>query len=156
MGESEWKNAGWVSGLGKWAWIILILLGVLRIITELALIVPAMALWEENRAAYAFLFPGVLYPFPNPIVGLIWPMIGGIVSIVVALFIIRPKFSKPCGEKDWEALYGWTLNLGGKNVPWMFIWGIIFVIFGWFYLTGVFVMLPAVMLIWFGPRTYEW
>ena len=156
MGESEWKHAGWVSSLGKWAWIILFAQGIIRIPVELAALIPAMVLWEEGRAAYALLFPGDLYPVLNPIAGLIWPLIGGIISIIVSLFIIRPKFSKPCGEKDWETLYGWTLKLGSKNVPWMFIWGIIFMIFSWFYLTGVFVILPAIMLIWAGPRKYEW
>ncbi|NHJ22534.1 MAG: hypothetical protein EAX91_16425 [Candidatus Lokiarchaeota archaeon] len=155
MGETEWKHAGWVSGLGKWAWIILLILGVLRIIVELVGLIPAIAAWESARALWDV---GLLGPFPvpHPILGLIWPLIGGIISIFLALIIIRPKFSNPCGEKDWETLYGWTLKLGGKNVPWMFIWGIIFMIFGWFYITGVFVLIPAIMLIWFGPRKYEW
>jgi len=156
MGESEWKHAGWVSGLGKWAWIILFVLGIIRILAELGTVLIALPAWEATRAAFAILYPGVLYTVPHPIVGLLWPLIGGLISIIVALFIIRPKFSKPCGEKDWETLYGWTLKLGSKNVPWMFIWGIIFTIFGWFYLTGVLVMLPAIMLIWAGPRKYEW
>ncbi|MBY9016310.1 MAG: hypothetical protein KGD68_11500 [Candidatus Lokiarchaeota archaeon] len=156
MGETEWKHAGWVSSLGKWAWIILFALGIIRILYELAILIPTMLIWEEARAAFALLYPGVLYTVPNPIAGLIWPLIGGIISIIVSLFIIRPKFSKPCGEKDWETLYGWTLKFGSINVPWMFIWGIIFMIFGWYYVTGAFVMLPAIMLIWAGPREYNW
>ncbi len=155
MGESEWKHAGWVSGLGKWAWIILFALGIVRILVELAVLIPVVIAWEAARAAWVLAF-GTPYPVAMPIAGIIWPLIGGIISIVVALFIIRPKFSKPCGEKDWETLYGWTLKLGSTNIPWMFIWGIIFVIFGWFYITGVFVILPAIMLIWAGPRKYEW
>ena len=79
-----------------------------------------------------------------------------IIGIVISLLVIRPKFSDPCGAKDWDALYGWTLNLGGKNVPWMFIWGIIYGIFGWYSWPAVFIMLPAIMLIWVGPRKYEW
>ena len=154
--ESEWQHASWVSTLGKWAWLLLLLTGVGRIFFELAVAIPAITIWEAGRDAYAILMPGSPYNVLHPIVGLIWPIIGGIISIFVALIVIKPKFSKPCGEKDWEALYGWTLNLGGKNVPWMFIWGIIFTIFGWFYVTGAFVMLPAIMLIWAGPRTYEW
>ena len=153
MGESEWKHAGWVSGLGKWAWIILLALGIIRILVEIGTLIPAMVLWEEGRALAALLL--IPYTVPHPITALIWPLIGGIISIFVSLIIIRPKFSKQCGEKDWEALYGWTLKLGGANVPWMFIWGIIFMIFGWFYITGVFVLLPAIMLIWAGPRKYD-
>jgi hypothetical protein len=78
------------------------------------------------------------------------------VGIVIAVFIIRPKFSKPCGEKDWDALYGWTLKLGGAYVPWMFIWGIILFLFGWYGWGALVVLLPAIMLIWFGPKKYDW
>jgi len=146
--ESEWKHAEWVSPLGKWAWLILLLSGVGRILIGLATVIPRIVAWV---AAGAFAFNN-----PMPIGGFVWPLIAGIISIVVSLIVIKPKFSKLCGEKDWEALYGWTLNLGGKNVPWMFIWGIIFTIFSWVYVTSVFVMLPAIMLIWAGPRKYEW
>ena len=157
MGESEWKHAGWVSGLGKWAWIILLLLGIGRILVELGTFMAAIVPWATAQAAWVSTF-GTPYPVAmplGPLGALIWGLIGGLLTLIVALFIIRPKFSKPCGEKDWEALYGWTLKLGA-NIPWMFIWGIIYVIFGWGYFTGIFVMLPAIMLIWFGPRKYEW
>jgi len=32
MGESEWQHASWVSSLGKWAWIIGILNGVIGLL----------------------------------------------------------------------------------------------------------------------------
>ena len=156
MGESEWKHAGWVSGLGKWAWIIFLVTGILGIIVGLATTIPRIIAWGITRDAWVLAFPGIPYTVPMPLGGLGWNIISGIISIVLTLFIIRPKFSKPCGEKDWEALYGWTLNLGGKNVPWMFIWGIIYGIFGWYSWPAVFIMLPAIMLIWVGPRKYEW
>jgi len=35
MGESEWQHASWVSALGKWAWIIGILNGIVGIIVAL-------------------------------------------------------------------------------------------------------------------------
>ena len=153
MGESEWKPAGWVSGLGKWAWIILFVLGILHIIVGLATTIGA---WATAQAAWALTFPSIPYPVAMPIGSIIWNVIGAIISIAVALFIIRPKFSKPCGEKDWEALYGWSLKLGGAYVPWMFIWGIIYTIFGWYSWPAVFVLLPAIMLIFAGPRKYDW
>ncbi|NVM45281.1 MAG: hypothetical protein HWN79_10215 [Candidatus Lokiarchaeota archaeon] len=156
MGESEWKHAGWVSSLGKWAWIILFVLGIIHIIVGLATAIPLIVAWENARAAWVLAFPGTPFPTPMPIGNLIWNIIGAVISIVVALFIIRPKFSKPCGEKDWEALYGWTLKLGGAKVPWMFIWGIVYAIFGWYSWPAIFVLLPAIMLIFAGPRKYEW
>ena len=156
MGETEWKHAGWVSSLGKWAWIILLVLGILGLIINLATTIPVIAAWQSAKAVWDAAFPGTPYPYPMPIGGLIWNVIGAIISIFVALLIIRPKFSKPCGEKDWETLYGWTLKLGGAKVPWMFIWGIVYVIFGWYNFPGIFILLPAIMLIFAGPRKYDW
>ncbi len=156
MGESDWNHGSWVSTLGKFAWIVLLVMGILGIIVSLVLTLPAIALWEAARAAYALIFPGSVYPVAMPIGGLIWDIIGGVVTIILAFFIIRPKFSKPCGAKDWEALYGWALKLGGTKIPWMLIWGLILVIFGWYYWPGLLVLVPAIMLIFAGPRKYEW
>jgi len=156
MGESEWKHAGWVSGLGKWAWIILLVLGILGIIVGLAATIPGIIAWGIARDAWVLAFPGTPYPYAMPLGALGWNIISGVISIVLVLFIIRPKFSKPCGEKDWEALYGWTLKLGSTKIPWMFVWGIIYGVFGWYSWPAVFIMLPAIMLIWAGPRKYDW
>ena len=153
MGETEWKHAGWVSGIGKWAWIVLLVSGIGGILYGLAVTLPLLVTWEYYRALYASL--AIPYTDPMPIGGLIWNLMGGIVSIVFALFIIRPKFSKPCGAKDWEALYGWTLKLGA-NIPWMLIWGIVLAIFGWWFWPAAFVLIPTFMLIFAGPRKYEW
>ncbi len=156
MGESEWKHAGWVSGLGKWAWIILFVLGIIGLIASLAATIPLIIVWQDAKVAWEAIFP-TPYPVAMPGIGaLVWNIIGAVISIVIALFIIRPKFSKPSGEKDWEALYGWTLKLGSLKVPWMFVWGIIYAIFGWYSWPAIFILLPAIMLIFAGPRKYEW
>jgi hypothetical protein len=145
-----------VSGLGKWAWIILLILAILHIITGLAGSIPVIAAWQSAKAAWDLAFPGTPYPVAMPIGGLIWNIIGAVISLIIVVVIIRPKFSKPCGEKDWESLYGWTLKLGSARVPWMFIWGIVYAIFGWYYWPAVFILLPACMLIFAGPRKYDW
>jgi len=154
--ESEWQYAGWVSGMGKWAWILLFVLPIIGIIVGLVTIIPLIVAWENARAIWVATFPTLPFPTAMPLGTLGWTIISGIISICIALFVIRPKFSKPCGEKDWEALYGWTLKLGGADVPWMFIWGLIYAIFGWYSWPAIFILLPAVMLIWFGPRKYNW
>ena len=148
MEESEWKNAGWVSGLGKWAWIIVLINGIIGLLSSIVQIITYAALWAIRGFAVT---PGV----PGPGISF-WNVIASIVGIVIAVFIIRPKFSKPCGEKDWDALYGWTLKLGGAYVPWMFIWGILLFLFGWYGWGALVVLLPAIMLIWFGPKKYDW
>jgi len=156
MEETEWKHSGWVSGLGKWAWIILLALGIVHIIVALATTIPALIAWQNAKAIWDLAFPGTPYPYAFPLGGLIWNIIGSVISIFVAIIIIRPKFSKPCGEKDWETLYGWTLKLGSLKIPWMFIWGVVYAIFGWYSWPAVFIMLPAIMLIFAGPRKYNW
>jgi len=147
MGESEWKHASWVSGIGKWAWIIGLvngLIGLFWSIFQIAVFAATWAIWGFGFGVT----PGAGISF--------WNLIASIVGIIIAVFIIRPKFSKPCGEKDWEALYGWALKLGGARVPWMFIWGILLFMFGWYGWGGIAVLLPAIMIIFAGPRKYEW
>jgi len=158
MGESEWKHAGWVSGLGKWAWIVLLVQAAIRIVAELGTFLSNIAAWLTAQAAWVSVFST---PYPvamplGPLVVLIWGLIGAIISLVVTLIIIRPKFSKPCGDKDWDTLYEWTLSLGSLRVPWMFIWGAIFAIFSWYSAPAIFIILPAVMLIFAGPKKYNW
>ena len=138
MGESEWQHASWVSTLGKWAWVIGILNGLLGIVTSL----------------YIIVITGLIFPFN--IASQVWNTIASLIGIVIALLIIRPKFSNPCGAKDWDALYNWTLKLGGAKVPWMFIWGILLFMFGWYGWAGLAVLIPAVMLIFAGPKEYKW
>ncbi len=148
MGESEWKHAGWVSGLGKWAWINALVNGIIGLISSLITIMTYAAFWAIWGSWAAPGVPGAGISF--------WNVITSTVGIIIAVFIIRPKFSKPCGEKDWEALYGWALKLGGARVPWMFIWGILLFMFGWYGWGGIAVLLPAIMIIFAGPRKYEW
>ena len=79
-----------------------------------------------------------------------------IIIILLAIAIIRPKFSNKCAAKDWDSLHNWTLNLGGIRLPWMLIWGIIIDIFSWWYWGGLVIIIPALFLIFAGPKKYEW
>jgi len=143
--KPEWQYASLVSGLGKWAWIFGLVNGILELI---------FALWgiSVGLTANAITFPIVVY---TPVYD-IFQIIGAIILIFISFAIIKPKFSSKCADKDWEALYGWTLNLGGTKIPWMLIWGIIFTIISWYYWGGLFVLLPAILLLFMGPRVYNW
>jgi len=144
--KPEWQYASLVSGLGKWAWIFGLINGIIELIWGIYLIIVEInlaALWAYLGYIPAF-FSGA------------WAIIGAIILIFISFAIIKPKFSKKCAEQDWESLYGWTLPLGGTKIPWMLIWGIIFTIFSWYYWGGLFVLLPAILLIFMGPRTYNW
>ena len=142
MGESEWQHASWVSALGKWAWIVIILIDIIGIIWSLYSLITLIA-W---LGVFGLAGSGASA----------WNLFASIIGILLALFVIRPKFSKPCGEKDWDALYGWVLKLGGFNFPWMLIWGLLLFLFGWYGLGALFVLVPAVMLLFAGPKEYKW
>ena len=156
MGETkktEWQYASWVSTLGKWAWVILILQAIISIMVELFWLSTTLAAWEASRPYYVLL--GLPMP-PMPIGGFIWSLIGAIILLAVSFIIIKPKFSKPCGDKDWDSLYDWTLALGNFRIPWMLIWGIVLELFSWYYVAGLVVLLPAIMLLFAGPKEYNW
>ena len=148
MNEQTWQHANLVSGLGKWAWIWGIVNGIIEIIWAIYLI-------GAELAAVAYLASLGITVAPN-LFNAIWYFIGAAILIFISYSIIKPKFSTKCAERDWEALYGWTLDLGGIKIPWMFIWGIIFTIFSWYYFGGLFVLLPACLLLFAGPRPYNW
>ncbi|KKM89254.1 hypothetical protein LCGC14_1250490 [marine sediment metagenome] len=148
--SEEWKHASWVSSLGKWAWIIVIINGIIEIIYFIVLI-------SEIAALNASLPPSfqILIPFWN-----IWGVIAGVIIILIGYIIIRPKFSEKCATKDWDALYNWFLSIGDLRIPWMLIWGIILEILslGWWVggWGGVVILISALVLIFAGPKPYEW
>ncbi len=45
MAETEWQHASWVSLIGKWAWIIGILNGLIGLIWSLISLIPLISLW---------------------------------------------------------------------------------------------------------------
>lgn len=140
--SSEWSHASWVSALGKWAWVIGLINGVLGII------------WGLYSAILAAAIP---YGLGASLVGWgIWTIIGGILTALISVIIILPKFSSKCAAKDWDSLYAWTLKFGSIKIPWMLIWGIVLEIFSWWWWGGVGIILPALFLIFAGPKPYDW
>ena len=59
-------------------------------------------------------------------------------------------------DDDWDSLYEWVLELGSLRLPWMLIWGAIISGFGWYGWAGALILIPAIMLLFFGPQEYEW
>ncbi|MDX1797574.1 MAG: hypothetical protein R3255_02890 [Candidatus Lokiarchaeia archaeon] len=129
----SWQHESWVSILGMLAWIVGIASGAIEIIVGLV-----------GLPLVAF---GWGYP--------IWYIISGIIAIVISFLIILPKFSTKCSKKDWDALYNWTVTLGNIRFPWMLIWGVIMGIFGWGW-GSAFILIPAFVLLFAGPKPYEW
>lgn len=130
--SEEWIHASWVSFLGMIAWIVGILSGTISIIWGLATV------------------PLIFFGFGSPV----WLIISGIIANLMSFFIILPMFSIKCQKKDWDSLLEWVLPIGNIQFPWMLLWGIIFEIFTW--LGGLCVIIPALVLLFAGPKKYEW
>jgi len=141
--ETEEGNPNWskyekfVSDLGKWAWIIGILSGVIYVI---------WGIWGAVTVG-TFLFGfGIGY--------FIWMIIGGIITVLISYAIIKPNFSDKCVDKDWDFLLNWVIDMGSLRFPWMLFWGIILEIFTWW--GGLPILIPAILLLFAGPKKYEW
>ncbi|MFX0134000.1 MAG: hypothetical protein ACFFDN_10190 [Candidatus Hodarchaeota archaeon] len=131
--STEWNHASWVSFLGMIAWIIGIISGVINVI------------WGILTLPY------VIIGWGNPI----WLIISGIIVILISFFIILPKFSNKCSKKDWDSLLNWVIPLGSVRFPLMLFWGIIVSILGYGW-GGLAIIIPALVLIFAGPKPYEW
>jgi len=136
----SWKSLeSFVVLIGKWAWVIVLINGIIDVFWGLWGLFVESLLWT-----YGFFF-GFYY---------VWYLIGGIVAIIFALLIIKRRFSDKCAAKDWDYLFNDVLILGGYRIPWMLIWGIIVEILLWY--GGLAILIPAFLLIFMGPNPYKW
>ena len=140
-----------VTVVGKWAWLWGVIVGVLYFILGIWAIVVyrrAVAIWISIY--------GTTVPYAGIGYGTaIWQFITALVSIAISILWVRPKFSKPCGDKDWETLLTDVVVLGNIQIPWMLIMGVVLAIFGYGW-GGLVVLIIALLMIFLGPRKYEW
>ena len=143
--SENWKHTSLVSTIGKWAWIIVILNGILQIIVPLIDYAVRAIAWS------------LVLPYPL-LIGFteIWDIISGVIVIVIGFFIIKPQFSAKCVDQDWDGLLDWVLVLGTFRVPWMLIWGIVLLIFDWYFWAAAVILIPAALLLFAGPKEFKW
>ena len=139
--SEEWKYESWVSTLGKWAWVI----GIVSGIIDILIVLPSLMLLAS--LPYGIGTAGIGYP--------IWWIIAGILVILISFVIIKPNFSSKCANKDWDGLYNWVIPLGSIRFPWMLFWGIVVEVLGYGW-GGFAIIIPALVLIFAGPKPYEW
>lgn len=137
--------------LGKWAWIFAILSAVVNLLLAVYYIVIAI---QAYQVAVAYLGPALAGSLVLSYYD-IWNVITSIILIIFALLIIRPRFSNKCAAKDWNYLLNDVLPIGSFRFPWMFIWAIIAEILGQWW-GGVFIIVPAILLVFAGPKEYKW
>lgn len=160
MSENKSSSSTWdslepiVTFAGKWAWIWGVIVGIVYIIVALVAL-PAAAAAADAWETCNIYFPGLCGPRNFGYGTIVWQIITAIVSIAVSVLWVLPKFSKPCGEKDWDGLLTNVVKLGDIKIPWMLIMGVILAIFGYGW-GGAVVLISALLIIFLGPRKYEW
>ena len=106
--SKERKSSSWisienvVSFLGQWAWIILLIEGSIFIIWGIFGLISVSAAGAVAQQAGAgglvaanLAFSTFLYT---------WFLIGGILTIVVAIILVKPRFSDKWAEGDYDYL----------------------------------------------------
>ncbi len=152
--KGTWKHEGWASFLGKITWIILLINSLVYILLNIYWMSAAYTAWNDLKTYYQTL--GVPFTATFTVdASWIWGIVSAIILIIFAIAIVRPRFSNPCSEKNWDYLLDDVLKLGSIRFPWMLVWGIIAEIFGqWWGGAPIFVI--ALFLLFDGPKQYEW
>ncbi len=147
--EKETYNPNWdslepiVVSAGKWSWVIGLVNGLIYLFWSIYMYIVG-----GTAASYGLVVGSVF-------VTATWYLIGAILTIILSVFFVRPRFSKKCSSKDWDSLMNDVLVLGNIRFPWMFIWGILLEIFGQWW-AGAPILFVGVILVFFGPKPYEW
>ena len=152
--KTSWESVeGFASFLGKWAWIILIIEGLIFIIYGIIGLSAGIAAASlAQQAGVGGLVAGDIayYTFFY-----IWYLIGGIATIILAILLVRPRFSKKWAEKDYDYLLNDVIQIGNIRIPTMLIIGVIIEIFLQFW-GGLVILIPLLLLIFIGPKEYKW
>ena len=134
-----------VDWVGRYAWLVLILIPLVMLVITLATTIPAI-----------LVALGLGNPAGSTVANLIWAIISTILEVLLSWFWVKPKFSDKCVERDWDGLLDDVLLLGEYRIPWMLAIGVLLEIFGYGWI-GLVVLGPAIVIIFFGPRQpYNW
>lgn len=135
----NWSSMeSFVSTLGSLAWIIGVINAILYFILGIYDIIVG-----AYYSSFSLIFSGI------------WQIIGGVIVLITSVQFVKSRFSEPCSRKDWEYLYKDVLIIENIKIPWMLIWGILLELFGRWW-GGIAVLIPAFILLFIGPRTYNW
>ena len=157
--EKKKKGPSWdsVEGfavfLGKIAWIILLIEGIIFIFWGIYYLYWVTVVTAAAEAA------GVLgYVAADiatlTIYGYLY-IIGGILAIIIGVALVKPRFSNKWADKDYDYLLNDVIKIGSLRIPLMLILGIILEIFLAFW-GGLIIIIPLLLLILLGPKEYKW
>ncbi|MGV9171812.1 MAG: hypothetical protein ACOC44_00410 [Promethearchaeia archaeon] len=156
--HSLWDNLkDYVITIGKWAWVICFINGLLYIIWGIFGL-SWIGVLEAEAASYGEYSEYILGAQAeiSYLMGLyIWYIVAGIITIIFSIFYVKRRFSNKCAEEDWDYLYNDVLLIGNFRIPWMLVFGILFEIFGQWW-GGIPILFPAIVLLFFGPKEFQW
>ena len=139
---SNWeKYESFVSTLGKWAWIIILINAIATFFYGIWVLAWGGIYWWLWAG-------GVAYG--------IWLIICAILIATLAFFIVKPRFSDKCASKDWDFILNDVLVIGNVRIPWMLIIGIIIEILGLWWWGGLAILIPMIFLLVAGPKPHNW
>jgi len=152
--SSSWENVeGFATFLGKIAWIILLVEGLIFIfwgIWGLSLVGAGAAVAGATGTTQYVAADLAYYTFIYTL-----DVIGGIITIIVAIILVRPRFSNKWAEQDYDYLLDDVLEIGSVRIPKFLIIGIVIEILTNFW-GGLVILIPLLLLIFMGPKEYNW
>lgn len=131
--------------IGVWAWLVGLINGIVYIL--LGLVTVIFGGWGGSVVG--------LGATAGVTAESVWQIVGGSICIIVSLAFVLPRFSMKCKDEDWDYLLNDVMVLGNFRFPLMLLWGILLSVFGngW---GGIAVFVPAFILLFAGPKPYEW
>ena len=152
---SSWDGVeGFAVFLGKIAWIVVLIEGILFIIWGILYLVVMVAL-----AAATAQIPGAAAAIAADVAYYtIWGwlyIIGGILGIIFSVALVKPRFSDKWSDKDYDYLLNDVVKIGSLRIPLFLIIGIILeILMSWW--GGLIILIPLLFLIFMGPKEYKW
>lgn len=139
--SSNWnKYESFVSILGQWAWIIILVDAVIYFFLGIWVLAWEGIIWMVWAG-------GIAYG--------IWLIICAIITAALAILIVKPRFSDKCASKDWDFILNDVVVLGNLKIPWMLIFGIVIEVVGQWW-GGLPILIPMIFLLFSGPKQYNW
>lgn len=144
---------GFAQFLGKIAWIVELIIGILFIIVGIyyLVVMAVVAAAAQEAGVYSYVAADIAY---YTIYGWLY-IIGGILGIIFAVALVKPRFSDKWADKDYDYLLNDVVKIGSVRIPLFLIIGIILeILLSW--VGGLIILIPLLILIFAGPKEYKW
>jgi len=152
-GSSDDGLMNFAEFLGKIAWIVELIIGILFIIVGIyyLVVMAVVAAAYQEAGLYSYVAADIAY---YTIYGWLY-IIGGILGIIFAVALVKPRFSDKWSDKDYDYLLNDVVKIGSLRIPLFLIIGIILeILMSWW--GGLIILIPLLLLIFMWPKEYKW